>query len=146
MKEWVKDVFIFEHSDAQLGDDHFEQEKKASDTAIEGLFSLFCDRDECQDSDLIKEFLSTSKSEDDERTISTLAGWTEELLSSLEAVSGKVFISGITPQDIQAQIRRYTRHQKSRDINGRLVPSPWPFVAVARYSSPPALSFLFLLL
>ncbi|KAF4544045.1 Tat pathway signal sequence [Lasiodiplodia theobromae] len=111
LKEWVKDVFIFEHSDAQLGDDHFEQEKKASDTAIEGLFSLFCDRDECQDSDLIKEFLSTSKSEDDERTISTLAGWTEELLSSLEAVSGKVFISGITPQDIQAQIRRVFHDQ-----------------------------------
>lgn len=144
LKEWVRDYFIFEHSDAEPGDDVFERYEEASSTAVDGLFSLFCDRDECHSKDALNKFLSSAKTEDDTAIISKLSGWMEELLNNLGAVHGMITVSEASPELIQEKASSYLQHVTSYNSSGRLMPSPWPLVKVVKYGtlSPPSRNIL----
>lgn len=138
LKEWLRDVYIFEHSGAEPGDDVFEKFEQASSTAIEGLFSLFCDRDECQSHEAIQKFLSGARSQDDVGMLSRLQGWMDELLNDLGSSPGKVSLSDTSPEMIQHHIARYLQHEETYDSSGRLTPSPWPMVKLVKYGLQPA--------
>lgn len=133
LKEWLKDFYIFKHSDIEPGDEVFEKFEQASTTAVEGLFSLFCDRDECQDHDSVKQFLSTARGKDDEGMVSKLKSWTDDLLARLGADSGKISITDTSPVMVQYKISQYLQHMESSDEDDRSGPSPWPFVKLVKY-------------
>ncbi|OJD34166.1 tat pathway signal sequence [Diplodia corticola] len=141
LQQWLKDVYNFEHSDAEPGDDAFEGVEQAASTAVEGLFSLFCNHDECSSQDAVRNFVATAKSQDDAGIISKLKGWTEELLQNLQASPGKVVISDTSPEMMQHKIAPYLQHEVSDHDSGCCVPSPWPFVKLVKtYFDSPILS------
>ncbi|KAL0253313.1 hypothetical protein SLS55_010286 [Diplodia seriata] len=72
LKEWLRDFYIFQHSDAEAGDDVFEKLEEASTTAIDGIFSLLCHRDECASREAVEKFLTTAQSQEDAGMISKL--------------------------------------------------------------------------
>ncbi|KAL1616898.1 hypothetical protein SLS54_008102 [Diplodia seriata] len=145
LKEWLRDIYVYVHSDAEAGDDEFENYEQAASTAVDGLYSLFCDHDECQSPEAVHKFISTAKSQHDDGVLSKLRGWTEELLSNLQASPGKVVISDTSPEFIQHKIAPFLQHEVSYSSSGCRNPSPWPFVKLVKYDQCPdtPLSFTF---
>ncbi|KAL1640220.1 hypothetical protein SLS58_007171 [Diplodia intermedia] len=141
LKEWLRDIYIYAHSDAEAGDDDFENYEQAASTAIEGLYSLFCDHDECQSPEAVQKFISTAKGQNDDGVLSKLKGWTEELLGNLQTSAAKVEISDTSPDLIQHKIARFLQHEVSYSSSGCCNPSPWPFVKLVKtYFDSPILS------
>ncbi|GME47841.1 uncharacterized protein LTHEOB_11957 [Neofusicoccum parvum] len=73
LKDWIQDYWDSHASSTELDDEDFvdaeTENEGASSTAIDALVSLFCDHEECKDSDAARKFLSTAKVRGDPRII-----------------------------------------------------------------------------
>lgn len=133
LKEWVKGISLLNHSDTDRYNEALEEQYgTASSTAVDELFSLFCDHDQFDSPEAIQEFFTQTATRDDSGTFSMLKGWLNDLVERLGVNSGRLLISAEGPDDIQGKIAPYLGHVSNFDSDGRLEPCPWPLVKLVK--------------
>lgn len=129
LKEWLKNISLLNHSDDDPDDALLEEQyDTASSTAVDGLFSLFCDHDQCDSPEAVQEFFTQSVARDDPATILML----DDLLNRLGVGVGKLSISAEGPEDFQGKVAPYFEHVSTYSGDGRLKPCPWPLVKLVK--------------
>ncbi|KAL1627609.1 hypothetical protein SLS56_006330 [Neofusicoccum ribis] len=130
LKDWIQDYWDSQASGTGLDDEDFvdaeTENEGASSTAIDALVSLFCDHEECKDSDAARKFLSTAKVRGDPRIIGQLSAWMDALLASRGVKGGHVTINAASLELLQDEVAPYLQRVNSE------FPSPWPLVKLVR--------------
>lgn len=121
LKDWLKNISFLNRSDDDPDDALLEEQyDTASSTAVDGLFSLFCDHDQCDSPEAVQEFFTQSVARNDPATILMLKGWVDDLLNRLGVGAGKLSISAEGPEDFQGKIAPYFEHVSAYSGDGRL--------------------------
>ena len=84
-----------------------EDEDAVADTALETLLTLFCDHQAFGDKAAAKEWLGSTKSENDEQKLDELKMWMRQLLADLPIREDELQLSASDTSELNPKLQRY---------------------------------------